>query len=281
MPVGIVVALFAGFLVAQATAMWGGHDYLERTTGLTYAEYVHQGFGQLTVATFLTVVVVGLTMHVAARDTARDRLLLRVLLGALCVLTLAVVASALYRMSLYQDAFGYTVLRVFVDGFELWLGLVVVFLLVAGVRLSGWWVPRAVLVSAAVFALVFAAMNPDAWVAGRNIDRFEAGSSLDTGVPVDPRRRRDAGHRRAAARRDGVLHHGLGVGQARSRPTTGWRGTSAAAGPPPRATRCPRPPRPRRARPTRPTTTARDAGPAQALDAGPRRPRTRTPPAAT
>ena len=179
-PVGIVVALFAGFLVAQATAMWGGQDYLERTTGLTYAEYVHQGFGQLTVATFLTVVVVGLTTHVAARDTSRDRLLLRLLLGALCVLTLAVVASALYRMSLYQDAFGYTVLRVFVDGFELWLGLVVVFLLVAGVRLSGWWVPRAVLVSAAVFALGFAAMNPDAWVAARNIDRFDAGASLDT-----------------------------------------------------------------------------------------------------
>ena len=44
-PSGIVVALFAGFLVAQATAMWGGHEYLERTTGLTYAEYVHQGFG--------------------------------------------------------------------------------------------------------------------------------------------------------------------------------------------------------------------------------------------
>ncbi len=60
-PVGVIVALFVGFLVAQAAAMWGGHEYLQRTTGLTYAEYVHQGFGQLTVATFLTVVVVGLT----------------------------------------------------------------------------------------------------------------------------------------------------------------------------------------------------------------------------
>ena len=179
-PVGIVVALFAGFLVAQAAAMWGGHEYLQETTGLTYAEYVHQGFGQLTVATFLTVVVVGLTMRVASRETPRDRLLLRALLGSLCVLTLAVVASALYRMSLYQDAYGYTVLRVFVDGFELWLGLVVLMLLVAGVRLSGRWVPRAVLVSAAVFALGFAAMNPDAWVAARNIDRFDQGQSLDT-----------------------------------------------------------------------------------------------------
>jgi hypothetical protein len=72
------------------------------------------------------------------------------------------------------------VLRVFVDGFELWLGLVIVFLLVGLIRLSGWWVPRAVLVSAAVFALGFAAMNPDAWVAGRNIDRFDAGQPLDT-----------------------------------------------------------------------------------------------------
>lgn len=179
-PVGIVVALFAGFLVAQAAAMWGGHEYLRETTGLTYAEYVHQGFGQLTAATFLTVLVVALTMRVAPREGARARLLLRLLLGALCVLTLAVVASALYRMSLYQEAYGYTVMRVFVDGFELWLGLVVAFLLVGVVRLSGAWVPRAVLLSAAVFVIGFAGMNPDAWVAGRNIDRFEAGKPLDT-----------------------------------------------------------------------------------------------------
>ncbi len=178
-PVGLVVALFAGFTVAQATAMWGGHDYLERTTGLSYAEYVHQGFGQLTVATFLTVVVVALTLRVAARDTRRDRILLRALLGSLCLLTLGVVASALYRMDLYQEAFGYTVLRVFVDGFELWLGLVVVMLLIAGIRLQGRWLARAVLVSAALFALGFAAMNPDAWVAQRNIERFNAGAPLD------------------------------------------------------------------------------------------------------
>ncbi len=36
----------------------GGHDYLEPTTGVTYADYVHQGFGQLTLATALTLLVV-------------------------------------------------------------------------------------------------------------------------------------------------------------------------------------------------------------------------------
>ena len=29
-PVGMVVAVFAGFVLAQATAMWGGHDYIQR-----------------------------------------------------------------------------------------------------------------------------------------------------------------------------------------------------------------------------------------------------------
>ena len=79
-PLGVVIALFAAFLVAQATAMWGGHEYLRETTGLTYAEYVHQGFGQLTTATFLTFVVVGIATRKAPQETASDRLALKVAL---------------------------------------------------------------------------------------------------------------------------------------------------------------------------------------------------------
>ena len=53
--------------------IFGGHDYLGRTTGLTYAEYVHQGFGQLTVATALTLLVVWAAMRKAPRETPADR----------------------------------------------------------------------------------------------------------------------------------------------------------------------------------------------------------------
>jgi hypothetical protein len=104
---------------------------------------------------------------------------LRVLVGTLCVLTLVVVASALHRMDLYQQAYGFTVLRVLVDAFELWLGLLVVLVLVAGVRLSGWWLPRAALVSGALLLLLGGLANPEAWVADRNIARYEATGKLD------------------------------------------------------------------------------------------------------
>ena len=173
-PVGVVVALFAGFLVAQATAMWGGHDYLQRTTGLTYAEYVHQGFGQLTVATFLTVVVVALTTRVAARDTARGPAApARCCSGACacspspssparctgCRSTRRPSATRCCGCSSTASSSGWGWSSSSCSS--------------PASGCTGRWVPRAVLVSAAVFALGFAAMNPDAWVAARNIDRFD------------------------------------------------------------------------------------------------------------
>ena len=178
-PVALIDLVFLVFLVAQATVFFGGHDYLQRTTGLTYAEYVHQGFGQLIVATALTLLVVWAASHKASVDTPEDRLWLRGALGLLCVLALVVVASALYRMHLYQEAYGFSQLRLLVDAFEIWLGLVVVAVLVAGIRLRGTWVPRMALLSSAVMLLGLAAINPDAWIAQHNLDRYEQTGKID------------------------------------------------------------------------------------------------------
>ena len=178
-PVALVDLVFLVFLVAQATVFFGGHDYLQRTTGLTYAEYVHQGFGQLIVATALTLLVVWAASHKASVETPEDRLWLRGALGLLCVLALVVVASALYRMHLYQEAYGFSQLRLLVDAFEIWLGLVVVAVIIAGIRLTGTWIPRMALLSSAVMLLGLAAINPDAWIAQHNLDRYEQTGKID------------------------------------------------------------------------------------------------------
>lgn len=177
-PVLVVDAVFIAFIAAQARALIGGRDYIEATTGLTYADYVHQGFGQLTLATALTVLVVWIAAR-RAGDEAGDRRWLLGSLGLLCALTLLVVASALRGMSVYEDAYGFTTLRLFVDVFEGWLGFVVLAIMVAGVVGRGAWLPRIALVSGAVALVGLAAVNPDAWVAGRNLDRWEATGDLD------------------------------------------------------------------------------------------------------
>ena len=178
-PVLVVDAVFAAFLLAQATVIFGGQDYLERTTGLTYAEYVHQGFGQLTVATVLTLVVIAAAARKAPRGTVADRAWVRGSLGLLCAQTLVVVVSALHRMDLYQEAYGFTRLRLLVDVFEGWLGLVVLAVLVAGIGLRGGWLPRFALLTGAVALLGLAAVNPDAWIARHNLERFEETGRID------------------------------------------------------------------------------------------------------
>ena len=158
--------------------MFGGHDYLERTTGLTYAEYVHQGFGQLTVATALTLLVVWAAPARRRGRAARPRWL-RGSLGLLCVLTLVVVASALYRMHVYQEAYGFTRLRLLVDVFEGWLGLRRARRAGAGVVRCGPLAAPGRPAHRRAAAAGLAAADPDAWIAGHNLDRYDATGKVD------------------------------------------------------------------------------------------------------
>ncbi|WP_159103252.1 DUF4153 domain-containing protein [Tsukamurella sp. 1534] len=178
-PLVVVIAMFGGFVAAQATTMWAGHDYVQRTAGVTYAESVHRGFGQLTVATLLALLVVGVTWWYAPRESAADRLVLSAALGVLCSLALVVVASALYRMHVYQQAYGFTVLRLLVDAFELWMGLLLVLTMLAVAIRAVAMLPRAALVSAALVVLGLGVMNPEAWVAQHNVDRYRDSGKID------------------------------------------------------------------------------------------------------
>lgn len=178
-PLGAVVGLFGVFVAFQIPSLFGGQGHVLSTEGLTNAEYARQGFWQLLTVTVLTLLVIAVTVTKAERTDLRDRLALRVLLGALCALSVVIVASALHRMSLYEEQYGYTTLRLFVTAVEWWLGSVFVLLLVAGVRMSGRWLPRAVGVGAVLTVLALAAVNPDAYIARQNVERFEETGRID------------------------------------------------------------------------------------------------------
>ncbi|MFI6004748.1 DUF4173 domain-containing protein [Streptomyces sp. NPDC051366] len=178
LPLVVLNLLFAGFNAVQLAVLFGGYDKVLESTGLTYAEYARQGFWQLLWATLLTLAVIALALRWAPRAGAGDRRFVGVVLGTLCALTLVVVASALRRMDLYVDAYGLTRLRVSVAAMELWLGLVIVLIMAAGVfgasRLA-----RAVAGSAAAAVLAFGLLSPDGMVAEKNVARFQQDGKID------------------------------------------------------------------------------------------------------
>src|SRR5437773_1645299 len=179
LPVALLDLLFAVFVAVQLTVLFGGHGYVLGPGGPSYAEYARGGFWQLTAATLLTLAVVGVVAQWAARETPVDRALIRLLVGALGVLTLVVMASALRRMGLYVGAYGFTRVRLAAFTFEVVLGALFVLVLAAGVRLRAPWLPAAAVATGVVALLGLVAVNPDAYIAGTVIARYHHDGHLD------------------------------------------------------------------------------------------------------
>jgi hypothetical protein len=180
LPVGGLVALFAVFVTVQATVLFGGGRHVLRTSGLTYAEYARSGFWQLLTVTALTLMVIAGAAGFASRESRLDWAWLRVLLGSLAVLSLVIVASALSRMWAYEQAYGFTRLRLLVSAFELFLGMVFLLVLAAGVRRRASWLPSFVVLVGLLTLLGVAALNPDRFIADQNISRYERTRIVDT-----------------------------------------------------------------------------------------------------
>ncbi|MFJ8850930.1 DUF4153 domain-containing protein [Streptomyces sp. NPDC102437] len=184
LPLIVLNLLFAVFIAVQLTVLLGGYDKVMAETDLSYSEYARQGFWQLLWATVLTLLVIALALRWAPRGKSSDRTLVRTVLGVLCLLTLIVVASALRRMDLYVDAYGLTRLRISVAAVELWLGVVLVLIMAAGV-FGARMLPRAVAASAAVAVLAFGLISPDGLIAEQNVQRYRDDHSIDVAYLKD------------------------------------------------------------------------------------------------
>ncbi|MBM3678877.1 MAG: DUF4173 domain-containing protein [Actinobacteria bacterium] len=128
----VLVAVFALFVGIQLTVLFGGRDHVLGTEGLTFAAYARSGYWQLLAVAALTFVVVGLATVLAEVPTVRLRRLRRALLGLLVAMTLVVLASALHRLRLYQEALGFTPLRLYVEASLYWFAALFVLVLGAG-----------------------------------------------------------------------------------------------------------------------------------------------------
>ena len=178
-PLILLDLLFALFVTVQATVLFGGDEHVLTTAGLTYADHARQGFFQLLTVGALTLGVVAAAARWADRRGARDERLLKALLGVLCGLTLVVLASALRRLALYEDAFGLTLARFVAHEAVLWIGGLLVLVSVAGATLRTDWLPRVAVVFSAAVLLVGSISDPEARIAGVNVDHWQETGRID------------------------------------------------------------------------------------------------------
>lgn len=172
-----VNALFAVFILFQWHYLFGGEANIT-AQGFTYAVYARRGFEELLIASGLTIVLIMTLDHLTLRDRERDRVF-RGLATFMIALTGLLLVAALYRLYLYENAYGYTTYRVMGGVFMLWLAVLLGFLVHDILRQGTrrFWT-GCVLVGFG-FVLTLNVMNMDAFIARQNVARWERGESLD------------------------------------------------------------------------------------------------------
>jgi hypothetical protein len=183
----VLDAIFAAFAIAQAVAAAGAAGDTLRNAGITYADYARSGFFQLLWVAGITLVVLVVFSRITAFNQASSRRAFTVLAETAIVLTLLVVAVASMRLSLYESAYGFTMLRLYS---HLFAGLIaVVFLLLAadlgGVLRGRRWFIGATAVTALTLLMALNFANPEAVVARFNVDRAASTAKIDSQYLAD------------------------------------------------------------------------------------------------
>ena len=106
---------------------------------------------------------------------------IRILAAIVPCLALGLVLVCLRRMALYDDAFGLTMLRLWVMGVAAWMGAVLLFVAArnAGIGTKREWVLAASALAGVVLVLVADVADPEAFVVRHNVARAERGAELD------------------------------------------------------------------------------------------------------
>jgi hypothetical protein len=160
--VDLVVGLFVGLQLAY---LFGGLDTLA-AAGLTYSDYARRGYFELVAAAGLSGGILVALEYLAVRSRVYLALA-SVLVG----LTLMVLASAALRLQLYQDAYGWTELRLYVAvsivAMAATLATLAAFLLTDRTR----WLGHAMAVIGVVSLIGLNFIAPPAFVAERNLQR--------------------------------------------------------------------------------------------------------------
>jgi len=178
----ILDAVFAAFAMAQVLAATGAAAATLRNAGVTYSDYARSGFFQLLWVSGITLAVLILFSRISAFKERRSRLAFLVLAQVAIALTIMIDVVAFRRLSLYEEAYGFTMLRLYSHVFAMWVA--VVYLLLAADFIGVWrarrWFMGAAAITAASILLGLNVANPEAVVVAFNTNHAQTAHKIDS-----------------------------------------------------------------------------------------------------
>lgn len=161
--VGCVDGVLAIFAVIQFVYLFAGNV----PAGYTYATYAQNGFWQLVAVAVIVAAVVLLVKKSVAVQNGNNKSI-RFMLGALCALTEIILVSAFWRMALYEQAYSFSILRIFTQAFMVATAGVFIVLIISMIK-PALNIKKWIFVVGMVCYLALNFMNADAFIAQQNV----------------------------------------------------------------------------------------------------------------
>ncbi len=171
--------LYIAFVTVQLRYFFGGNANIQ-IDGYTYAEYARRGFGELVVVAVLSLFIYLALGAVVKENTHRQRVVFSGLSILMKGFVLVILLSAFQRMLLYEQAYGFTRLRIYVFIFIAWLAVLLVSTIILEAISRRQRFPLVLLGVLTGFALSFGLINIDGLIVRQNFVRFGSGYQLDT-----------------------------------------------------------------------------------------------------
>lgn len=173
----IINVVYVAFTIIQISYLFGGAETV-LPDDMTYAEYAKKGFHELVTVTIINFILLVSFMHLASRAQPLIYKIVQAMLSLLTVCTSFMLVSAYFRLSLYEEAYGYTHTRFLAHAFMIFLFVlfVIAFLKIWRNNFS---LLKYYVVAGIVAYVVLNYINVDAMIAKNNIQRYYETGRID------------------------------------------------------------------------------------------------------
>jgi hypothetical protein len=172
--INIVYLLFS---IVQFSYLYSGvNNILPKE--FTYSEYARKGFFELVAVTIINFTILLSSMNFIKKDNKTINIISNVFLTTLVVFTLNMLFSAHFKMSLYEQIYGFTYLRIFVHLFMIMLFMLLIVLLI-GIWNRRMPLNKILVVIILSMYIILNYINVDKLIAEKNIDIYYKTQKID------------------------------------------------------------------------------------------------------
>ncbi len=173
----LLCCIYLLFSIVQSSYLYGGNKHV-LPSGYSYSGYARHGFFELLIVALINFSILIFSMKNVKITSDKTNKILNIFYTVLLVFTGNMLFSSNYKLTIYEQALGFTRLRIYVHIFLFALSIILIFGLIK-IWKNNFSVFKVSLISIMIIYMVVNCVNIDKMIVNKNIKRYSETGRLD------------------------------------------------------------------------------------------------------